>query len=298
MRELLLQDHSVGIRKAGWYMLHQALRLRLTLLILMLSAVSASSNVMDWIDPADIILDQSFHLIIVAEAVELSKGPYTNSNPPRGIFRIHEVIRGHTRPKSAEIFWVARKPHEDFEPWTRGMPEDWRIKYYNRPLRGGWHERPFEGPAVGEKLIIFAVEENQLFRRPPLLRAVLALRYSKENRDIVMRNMAPADRHPRIQGHLLKLLVLAGPAALILLIVSTKTAGHQKGLFIRIALGISAAHLPLYLFYEQGNRTGGIRIDLLVVYPALVVSAVVLVISVALLWRGRRQLRRGWGVHH
>jgi hypothetical protein len=68
-------------------------------------------------------------MIAVVEAVTLFPGPYTNTNPPCGLFKIREGLRGRFHAETADLVWKARKTLEDYEEWSDDMPEEWRIRF-------------------------------------------------------------------------------------------------------------------------------------------------------------------------
>ena len=259
----------------------------IVLLASLASFACVADTVFEDIDPNDLILKQSFHIIAIVEAVSLSSEPHTNANPPSGAFRVNEVLRGYLKAESAECFWRTEKSPQDYEPWNDRMPESWRAQFYRRPLQKEWYARIIDAPRLGEKLIIFALQQHPEEREFPLLEIVRAVRATDKNTKIIINNMAPPDRNPHVQVCAMLILAGSGWGALALAIMSFQWRKSPRKLK-RVA-AVSILPFLLYVFFETGNRTGGIRIDLVFIYPALLMNGLSLVIASILLLIGKKR---------
>lgn len=232
------------------------------------------ANINPIMSPSDPILKSPIHDILVVKLKKMTnKEPYTNSNPPHGLFYVKECLRSAENAEVVSLFWSPKKTGGDFEPWTEAMPDDWRVKFYKRPLLADWVERPMEDPDADNMLIVFGLVQPEGSEVQPNYKVVRCIPYSHENKDIITSNITRADRAPKIQGSILMGLLGIGSlnAGLSFLFLYMR---NKQGAIIRgeIMIILTTFMLCLYLVYEQGYRTGGIRIDLFLIYPLILVS--------------------------
>lgn len=275
-------DVSIFSRLHAWIVALLAICLLSTL------PPAVNASIAQTVEPGDALLEKSFHTILVVKTKNLNPGPYTNANPPTGQFDVEEVLRGQLDADVVELFWRPKKTLAEFEPWAKSMPEDWRIHFYRRPLREGWHQKQMLAPEIGERLIVFGLLQRPKASPVPSFKVVRAIRYSPANRKVVVDHMAEPDRHPRIQG---KVFLCILGVSLLTFIFACLTPlvfpKSKKVLGIMLTMLVAACSFPLYVFYEIGIKTGGIRIDVLILYPALFVDLIVIVICAIRLIRAR-----------
>jgi hypothetical protein len=249
------------------------------------------------IPPDHPMLKSPFFVLLVVSADQINPGPHSNRNPPRGVFSVHEVLRGHFRAERVELEWTPSETPEDHVNGGPGEPryQDW----YRQPKEPEWYDRSLPAPEVGEKIIVFAAVHASTSSELPYLDVRAAYRLTEENRHTVLRNMEPTDRHPTIQGYVLVIVALLAAASVTRLgwAFQRSAPGPRRALVHGAAL--CAASLLMYIYFEVGNRTGGIRVDLLLIYPILLFNFGVLI--VACIWlavrrsRGRTQEPSGAG---
>ncbi len=194
-------------------------------------------------------------LVVTVLAVEAADA--TNGNPPRVELRVEEVLRGEDRGPTVMVTWNAPIFHEDTKE-SGGTTETWKA-------------RPLAGPEAAAKLIVFSIGEDA---------GVLAwsvYRFSSQNRAVVLEHAA-VERSAGIQIPVFLLLIVL-PIVIVVLFVralSAKTSSRAK-LRLRQAIFALAVLSPgLYVFYELGiSAYSNIRIDLLVVVPAIGIALVV-----------------------
>jgi hypothetical protein len=179
----------------------------------------------------------------------------TNAAPPEGEFRVVQVLRGRYVP-----------------------PGDYRYKVSLHRLStedaAVWDSTPVHGPVPGDGLIVFAyvgsqpVAEGDIIPlQGPMIRDIPSLR---------TRVIESLEHDSKLQFPLF-LLILASPAL---------------GFFRRFGwLSIPLA-FGAYRVYENSMSSAyDIRVDLLLIWPALIASVVVPLVAHA--WRRRRQVGKG-----
>jgi len=121
------------------------------------------------------------------------------------------------------------------------------------------------GLQPGDKLIAFVLLRRDTLNKDIDAEATEVYKFSDSNRQTVLNNMAPPERKASIQLPLL-LMILSIP--IILKIIK------RHGIFPIVLLCLQ---FVIYSIYESGiSKYSNIRIDLLLVYPALLASIVIL----------------------
>jgi len=236
-----------------------------------------------------------FNELLVVSAETLNPGPHNNGNPPKGLFRIHRILRrGKITGEEVHLRWVAGKFLSHYEEWEPSMPEDWRIRFDRRPLKPGWEALPLPAPPLGEKIIIVAQHEDEPPTNVQTLTVYAAYPSTENNLAIILKHMGRTDWSPRLLAYLFRgVFILAVLAAGRLASSFVKDLAIQKR---RLKLGgiLFGASFLLWLVFEYGNVTGGIRIDLLFLFPLFLLSIALLIASGAVLkFRIHRQDKDG-----
>jgi len=233
-----------------------------------------------------------FVKILVVSADKLNDPPHNNSNPPRGMFTVHECLRGHVGASKVELGWMVRSNEADHMPWTSDMPVTWQQFYWERPGTDEWSRRSLPAPPMGERIIVFAVETHRPMsceakqtkgwnhireirknisasERLPYFEVREVFAFTDSNREIIRRSAGPADRDPRIQRLLARVFISCTFACLILFGVAFGSPPRRR-VFLWIAtIGVALLSVLVWGLFESGNVTGGIRIDLFIIFPML-----------------------------
>jgi len=213
--------------------------------------------------------------ILIVTVISTESGPFTNENPPQGLARVDEVLRGDERSGATyAILWRGNSPPEYEE--SGGFRDGAYIP--PRGLKRDWSEHPVAAPAIGDRFIVFdagVMQKGGIWAQE-------AYRFSAENRNAVIKYMAPPERHGIAQG-LAFLLILVAPAACVWLHIRSRSpelTDDQKGR-ARIALALTVpAAMADYAFYESGiSIHSNIRVDLLLIWPALALTVAIACIS-------------------
>ena len=196
-------------------------------------------------------------LVATVRAVEATGA--TNANPPKIDLSVEEVLRGPDRGGTVMVTWQAPVFHEDTKD-SGGVTEAWKA-------------RPLAGPEVGAKLIVFSIGPTEAQG----VQAWSVYRFSPQNRAVVLEHAA-TERSGRVQIPVFFLL-LALPVVIVVLFVRASSARTSPRARQRLRQAVSALAvltLGLYVFYESGiSGYSNIRIDLIVVWPAVGAALVV-----------------------
>jgi hypothetical protein len=200
-------------------------------------------------------------LVVTVLAVEAAGA--SNENPPRVELRVEEVLRGEDRSPTVIVAWQAPVFHEDVKD-SGGVTEAWKA-------------HPLAGPEVATKLIVFSIGPTEAAG----VQASSVYRFSPQNRTVVLEHAA-TERGGRIQIPLFFML-LALPVVIVILFVRALSAKisqrAQRGLR-QAVFALAVLTLGLYVFYESGISVySNIRVDLIVVWPAVGAAMVVGVLS-------------------
>jgi hypothetical protein len=188
----------------------------------------------------------------------------TNGDPPTSRVRVEEVLRGRGQPEFMRVVWMTQPGPGDYEATSR-----FRDGEYAEPIaEDRWYEEALRGPGSGERLIVFYADEEA----DGSVTVQSAYSATDENIRRAAANLAAPERSGWIQAPV-ALVVLASPLACLVLLVFSLLQRFPDGLRRRFAAAvvpIPPLALLLYLFYESGISTySNIRIDLLLIYPAL-----------------------------
>ncbi|MDZ4198289.1 MAG: hypothetical protein U1E27_03290, partial [Kiritimatiellia bacterium] len=235
------------------------------------AAECSASPYHNQLSPDSNLLKLPFLDIFVARPVSISRGPHTHSNPPEGLFSVERPLRGHTRHGKVRLRWEVKQHRRDYIPWDSSMPAEWRKDYFRRPLTAEWHHTQMKTPAMDEPLIIFAVKKLWWGDPEPLaVRAVYS--YTNENIATILANMGASDRAPWLQGIIGNLAVILLLFSLVASITAFLAHGNlrQRSRLLSLPLFLVAAFMCWW--YERGVISGGLRLDLLIIYPLLLIS--------------------------
>ena len=245
----------------------------------------------------------SFYLILVVSAERLNPGPHTNENPPCGIFSVHERIRGYLKDERVAVRWDRQPSEADVLPWSEGMPDMSDSFHWLRPGKPEWNSIAVPPPEIGEKIIVFAqvapsdersAADFVLADEPDLklLRVRGVFAYSEANVSTLRQYMGRTDWPSFIMGPLLlAVFVLAVAAAARL---ATSFAKDVDAHTRRLKRGgiLFVASLVLWMLYECGNVTGGLRVELLLLFPIFFLDANILLVSCGARMRKQRKLEK------
>ena len=213
------------------------------------------------LDPQSEYLLRNPHFdVLVVTILEVDDAGATNGNPPRIKVGVDEILRGGDRAPAIDAFWRAPIYHEDLEG---------EAPHQLQPSEA-WRTQPLKGPEVGDRLIVFAVGGND---GPTAIESAAAYRYSAANREIALRHMAK-ERAAEIQIPLF-LAMMALPVLSLTLLRRARAAPASAKRPRQTVAALAVVALGLYAYYEAGiSAYSDIRIDLLLVWPALIVAVV------------------------
>jgi hypothetical protein len=261
----------------------------------------------------------SFFQILVVSADNLNDPPYTKANPPRGVFTVHECIRGYrgyVKNDKVELGWEATSNEKDHVPWSKDMPELWQRFYEERPGTREWQETQLPAPSLGQQIIVFAVpmprplsdtakrltgaahdqeiwKDIRASRKMTYLEVRAAFALNATNRQTLVEYGGRTDRDPRIQVPLMLLLPGCSPLWVALFGLGFALPPQRRWRVWVPAILIAPSSILLWLLYESGNVTGGIRIDLLIILPALALNTVGAIVTAVFLLVNRSRVRKG-----
>ena len=232
-------------------------------LALLLAPALAFAAVVEERLPADHPLLHNPHFDIwVVTVVDVRAEGATNANPPTARVVVEDVLRGAGPRGPAAAVWRGGQSAADFEPAVAGQASG---------VKPEWKTRPLPGPTPRDRLIVFGrrtqdgglgVESWAVFRDTP------------DNRETARRAMAPAERSGWVQGPA-ALALLAAPVVALLLL--------RRGRRRRWNYVLAPAAGALYVFYESGiSLYTNIRVDLLLIYPALATTALAVLVTLIL----------------
>jgi hypothetical protein len=184
-----------------------------------------------------------------------------------------------------------RDPNEnDVVPWSSDMPDRWRRFHWLRPGTPEWNNISVPVPMIDEKVIVFAQvapsgERNAadfaLNKEPSLtllrIRGVFA--YTETNIATLQQYMGRTDWPTFIMIPLYFIVLALSVSASVFFAISfnKEMSSHLRKLGRGTICIVSS--FSLWMLYEYGNVTGGIRIDLLLLFPLFFLSGVLLILS-------------------
>jgi hypothetical protein len=200
------------------------------------------------------LLDDPHWDVLVVTAERVTVDTTVGGTRPRGLFSVNEVLRGAPKPSPIELVW--QEPRRSSSAVPGREPHDWR-------------KEPLE---KGNKLIVF----GSMCPRSgsSTMTVVDAFMFTPENRQTVVTNMAPAERAGRAQLAVFLLLLLIPIACFGVIGAAVARCRWFPRRTARLAcVVLGALEWCLYAWYESGvSAYTNIRIDLLLVWPALCVT--------------------------
>lgn len=213
--------------------------------------------------------------IVVVTVIAAESGPFTNADPPLGLVRVDETLRG-AEPVGAiyPARWSGHVRDEDYA--DRGGMRDGG--WVQPQLTPEWHQRPLVPPKPGDQVIVFAAGVAEF----KSIWAQAAFRLTPENRAFVVAHMAPAERSAVIQAPAF-LLILLAPIVCVILHILLRSSALSAPLKYRLRLALWLVLflvLPVYAFYESGiSIYSNIRVDLLLLWPAIALTLAIAAMS-------------------
>lgn len=208
--------------------------------------------------------------ILVVRVLAADPEAGSNGAPPKATLAIDEVIRGAPRGPKVEAVW---------EPPYFGPQDD-----PEGTLIAAWRAAPLRTPAAGARLIVFAIDRSGVYS----VQAHQVYAFSEANLATARQN-AVHRRSDTIQFGLMVAVpgvVLLGllPFVLSWLPGFSGQARRRHNLAV---LAACVAAMALYVAYETGVPPySAIRVDLLILAPALALALLLALVSlVRLLWR-------------
>jgi hypothetical protein len=227
----------------------------------------AGAQVLDALVASEPLLGNPHFDVLVVTVVEMRDEGATNAAPPRGRVRVEQTLRGRPRRGEAAAVWQPPVRHADLEPAPSGRPAP------SRPT-AEWQRRPLAAPGAGERVLVFALPADDGVLR---VQSWAVYRATPENVATARRHMAPAERSWWLQGPI-AVVLLALPVAGIVGLVRRRRWTY--------ALPLAAG--ALYAYYESGiSIYSNIRVDLLLLWPALGATVLVALLALALDLAGR-----------
>jgi hypothetical protein len=207
-----------------------------------------------------------FDAVVVSVLSSDDRGA-TNGDPPTSRVRVEEVLRGRGQPEFMRAVWQAQPGPGDYEVTAR-----FRDGEYVEPVtEERWYREPLLGPGPGERLIVFYADEEA----DGSVSVQVAYRGTERNVTNAVANLAPPERSAWVQAPLFFVIVLSPVACLALFVLSLVRRFPDV---LRRRFAVAVAPIPLlalllYLYYESGISVyTNIRVDLLLVYPALLLA--------------------------
>jgi hypothetical protein len=203
--------------------------------------------------------------ILVVTVLAVDDDGATNENPPKLTLRIDEVLRGSSRPDTMPGVWFKTILEGDYDTAPGGA---WITKQ-------SWNDTPRKGPAVGSRFIttIMAAMSEELI----YMNEYQAHPYSAVVRAQVVEDMAPPEHSLILVFILGGLIVLSPVAGTILVGIARARETPEAAKKRRIAFAVMIGSFPVYAFYESGISVySNIRMDLLLIWPALIANVVLL----------------------
>ena len=219
------------------------------------------------------LLENPHFDIMVVSFLEVDGEKSTNANPPKGKMEVIEILRGSLKSRVIPaVFNSPSIPPEHQKEW---------ISYTKVIPTEEWSNMPFKEPKIGERLIIF----TQQLPLNPLepAKIITAYEFSEDLKEMVIREMVPPERSGAVQLPLFLLILGIPLACLILLIVSIRSLNTKSN---RLTIFMSLMVFAIYAYYESGiSIHTNIRVDLLLIYPALLGNVAILIVASAQLFR-------------
>lgn len=194
-----------------------------------------------------------------------------------GRLMVDEVLRGKKVEVIHRAYWSI-PPSQNLDQILRAWENDPNRKaneWYQRGVQKSLHAGPLKTPEVGDRLIVVFLRDCDVIKDP--VKLVSIYKFSDNNRMVVLKNMAPGERGGFVQ-YLLLFLILIIPAFIFI----AKCGKSSQVYFLSrkitkrcLIFFLFIFQFCIYAFYECGiSFYTNIRIDLFLVWPALLVSVV------------------------
>lgn len=197
--------------------------------------------------------------IYVVTIVDVKNQVTTNSTPPTGHLIINEVLRGNNPEVKSHSFAFEMVPKQT-------------VGDLQKPKQD-WFSRTLQGPADGEKYIVFVYKSDGP-RRPGTLMYLLhpVVEFNDYTKSVVLNNMVRAERKPWIQSLTFWMMLILPLLSYCTYACFGKNLIYKTSTFLLPIIG-----LLLYPIYESGLPTNAkIRIDLFFIIPFLIFNLVLL----------------------
>lgn len=230
--------------------------------------------------PADeMLLDDPAWNIAVVTVQEVA----TNAATGEARLKVEKMLRGKIKAKQIERAVWTTPPSEDLGLIQAAQVADRLIhktikanEWYQRPEQKDLQQGPLTVPRPGDKLIVIFLDNQDVRNDPIELQGIY--RFSVQNQETVLKHMAPAER-----VGLLQLL------AVLYILITPFVCGYLEAEPLvkprrNSKRRLQRKHVPLlvlvqfiaFAFYESGIPSACyIRIDLILIVPALAAAAIV-----------------------
>ena len=236
----------------------------LTAFLLCVAPTVAASPVVDGLPPnVESLLRNPTFSVLVVSITEATVESGTNGSPPHGTLDVEVVLRG--RYFSAEEYRYRMMPSRGGSGYDDLRPE--------------WSTKPLDGPASGDRLIVFsytskAVAPGSVFTlQGPLIRDTPEVRRQLEARLV---------HESWLRVPLFFIVLFLPLMALGALLVSRNSppASGSARMLSRLSMILPPLAFLFYFLYEWLLSSAyDIRVDLLLLWPVLALGAIVWVIA-------------------
>jgi hypothetical protein len=238
-------------------------------LVVFIPFTSVHSDIVEEVpDYAQFTRNPHYHILVVT-IQEIKDSITVNEWPPSGRLQVEYVIRGRVVTPGVYRFRIS--------PPMSGID----IEKATRKPKNEWLERQYIGPQKGDKVIISVYttrdaikKSNELVIQGPIYR------FTEENRERVIAQLAPPERTIMIQLPLFFLILFFPGASVVCSVIARRKniPDRKKQRFRIIAILLPLLSLILYIYYEAGiSLYSNIRIDLLILWPAMLVNGVLVI---------------------
>ncbi len=244
----------------------------IAIILLATSLVANAGGGFDRLPADEMYLDNPYWIIAVVTVGKVTTKELTEE----GQLEITEVLRGEVNSQVINhAVWTLPSKHNDRPFQNTIRPNEW----YERHGQEDWN---LATPKLGDKLIVIFLKDQDLLNDPVKLVGIYM--FSEKNKNAVLENMAPAERGAAIQIPLF-LAILLNPIICFCVYMSSRTKSltrREKKTRRLIIVWLTLLQFATYIFYESGiSMWTNIRVDFLVVGPALLASIVIIIVSFA-----------------
>ena len=242
----------------------------------------------DVIAPSFYMLRNPWRGILLVSVTSVNAGPHCNTNPPAGTFRITRILRGFDRCREARFQWkIDSTGEENYVAWDSKMPRALKETYFLRPHTEEWCRSPIPSPPLDTPLIVFTDSIAAPWGGTYNIDAIFT--GTDDNIATVLNNMEETDRNPNMQMLFARTILILPLISAGMIIVLCLRRQLRRRSIMMLTWACAILPVPLYLIYESGNRTGGIRLDLFLLYPAVGFGVIVFLVEAVIYARWRRR---------